>query len=413
MTLPPARQPAAGAISASRLERLVLQQQDHSPQDLPQRDPRRLPLARRRLTAEQAAAQNLLCMRRGPINLRAGGTMVSVALTGARQLPVGAAWLELEIEGHPARIGLSWGAARRQAGLPLENTDPADAALLIEDSLAAWLDDVEAQAGLSIRFRSLVTEPEETASAVHLGLRLEVMQKPPAQPYRQQMPLELSPAAARALGPVLSRWTAPIAEDLPLKLRTAVEIDNMRLSVAELASLGPGDALVLTEVPDSARIVIESQFTALARPAGEGPLPAAWSLAGPFTLRSPRDRTVPTASRSEVLMSDTDTPSPEPAGQTPPPAEPAPRGPRPPQAGAAPSTESLDALELRLSFRLGETLMSLAELRRAGPGTIITLDRPDGALVDILANGQLIGTGEVISVAGQRAIEIRSLFGDG
>ena len=112
-------------------------------------------------------------------------------------------------------------------------------------------------------------------------------------------------------------------------------------------------------------------------------------------------------------MSDTDTPSPEPAGQTPPPAEPAPRGPRPPQAGAAPSTESLDALELRLSFRLGETLMSLAELRRAGPGTIITLDRPDGALVDILANGQLIGTGEVISVAGQRAIEIRSLFGDG
>ena len=88
--------------------------------------------------------------------------------------------------------------------------------------------------------------------------------------------------------------------------------------------------------------------------------------------------------------------------------------PAPAPAGAeAPRPASLDALELRLSVRLGEALVPLAELRQAGPGTVIVLDRPDGALVDLVVNGQVVGTGQIISVAGQRACEIRSLFGDG
>lgn len=68
---------------------------------------------------------------------------------------------------------------------------------------------------------------------------------------------------------------------------------------------------------------------------------------------------------------------------------------------------------MRLSFRIGEALMPLADLRTAGPGTIITLDRPEGALIDIVVNGQVIGQGEIITVAGQKACEIRRIFGEG
>ena len=85
----------------------------------------------------------------------------------------------------------------------------------------------------------------------------------------------------------------------------------------------------------------------------------------------------------------------------------------PERSGSEPVLAGLDALEMRLSFRLGETLVTLAELKSLAPGAVVTLDRPDGALVDILANGRKIGTGEVIAVAGQRAVEIRSLFADG
>ena len=67
----------------------------------------------------------------------------------------------------------------------------------------------------------------------------------------------------------------------------------------------------------------------------------------------------------------------------------------------------------RLSVRVGETLITLSDLRAAGPGTVLTLDRPDGALADLVINGQVIGTGQIITVAGRKACEIRSLFGDG
>ena len=50
---------------------------------------------------------------------------------------------------------------------------------------------------------------------------------------------------------------------------------------------------------------------------------------------------------------------------------------------------------------------------KTGVGTVIALDRPDGAPVDLVLNGQVIGTGQVTTIAGQKACEIITLFGDG
>lgn len=358
--------------SLARLEQLVAPEM-----------PRQIRLARRDLTPDLAQAQNLLCQRRNPIALRLAGQAVQAVLAGPAPLPRNAAWLGLWIDGQPARIGIGWGAARQLTGIPLESADPDDAAMLIEEALTEWLDEIEAQTGIALR----LSAPAPEMPMLRLGLRVEVIRRPPASPLRLHLPLELSPLAAEAIAPVLGRWSSARAPDLPLALRVAVEVDTMRLTLAEIASLRPGDALVLPTEPQGARILVESQLHAPARPAGDGPLPSSWALTGPFLPRLSDAR--PHSTEPETPMSDTEIPQQDP--ETPP--------------------QTLDALELRLSFRLGDSLMSLADLRRAGPGTIVTLDRADGALVDIIANGQLIGTGEVIAVAGQRAVEIRSLFG--
>ncbi|WP_166461901.1 FliM/FliN family flagellar motor switch protein [Paracoccus alkanivorans] len=358
-------------------------------------------LSRRRQSLALATAQNRLCGHRTPISLRVGGAAIQAALTEAVDSPAQGAWLELEIDGHPAHIGLSWGTVRRMTGLPLESADPVDAAVLFEEALSTWLDGIEEQTGLTVRFRRF-SHAEPVCEALRLGLRAEVVQRPAARSIHLHMPLILSEPAANSLAPVLSRWNTIRPETLPLYLRLAVEIETTRLSMVELRSLNPGDALVLADLPSTASLVLEEQFIASAQAAGDGLLPTMWRMTGRFR---PRQSGKPFQTGTKELMSEQEQHPSHDDQQRPETGSPEP-APRHSLAIAG----SFDALEIRLSFRLGERLMSLAELRRAGPGTIVTLDRPDGAMVDIVANGQLIGTGEVISVAGQRAVEIRSLF---
>ncbi|MDB6453124.1 FliM/FliN family flagellar motor switch protein [Falsirhodobacter sp. 20TX0035] len=72
-----------------------------------------------------------------------------------------------------------------------------------------------------------------------------------------------------------------------------------------------------------------------------------------------------------------------------------------------------DALNIRLTFHVGDAMVTLADLRKMGPGTLVTLDRPKATTVDILVNDRRIGTGEVVTVDGKTGIEIRTLFQNG
>lgn len=397
------------------------------------------------LTPAQAALRGLLFRRRGPLMLRQGGGQAALTLAAlpAGELPVPAdtPWLSLTIDGAPAALALPWSMARRLAGQPLEAADPEDAALLLEDALTDWLDAGELATGLAIRFQRLDRTPPPDGIAARLGVDLAL-----PRPARQAAALRLSAGAAQALAGALARNERP-RDSLPgLALRVWIERPAARLTMAELKSLAPGDALVLP--PDAedgeAVAVVEQRLAAPVRAAG----PGRWVIEAALAPRPLRGADIPwTAWRND--MSDTDpsaagplapghpaprpsmhpaegTAAPPPDGQAEPAGTPAPTAqegiepgapgplPAPAPAGAeAPRPASLDALELRLSVRLGEALVPLAELRQAGPGTVIVLDRPDGALVDLVVNGQVVGTGQIISVAGQRACEIRSLFGDG
>lgn len=373
-------------------------------------------LAHRRLSSAQAQLQNRLCARHVPISFRVGGGgMLQARISPPHTLPQGIGWLAVTIDGHPARIGISWGAARRLVGLSLETAETADGALLLEDALSDWLDEIEAATGLALRFETLQRTVDAIDDALNMTLDIAVTPRPPNPARRLRLAVELSPHAVDALAPAFDRWQQPFAQPLPLYLRVQAEIDGLSLSLEDLASLRPGDALVTEADPDVARLVVESQFQAPASrvQGANGASAHEWTLEAGFVPRWQGIRNPQISRPTEVPMNDQPETPETPADEA---------SARPHHDAVEPATEdiqpaappeTMDALTVRLSFRLGETLMTLADLRSAGPGTIITLDRADGALVEILANGQLIGTGEVIAVSGQRAVEIRTLFGEG
>ena len=78
--------------------------------------------------------------------------------------------------------------------------------------------------------------------------------------------------------------------------------------------------------------------------------------------------------------------------------------------------QALEALlhdvPLYLPVELGRIRLSLAELAaRLGPGSIITLDTPTGAPLDVRVNNRLVARAEAIAIGEKCGIRIVELVG--
>jgi flagellar motor switch protein FliN len=78
--------------------------------------------------------------------------------------------------------------------------------------------------------------------------------------------------------------------------------------------------------------------------------------------------------------------------------------------------QALEALlhdvPLELTVELGRIRLSLSELAaRLGPGSIITLDTPTGAPLDIRVNNRLVARAEAIAVGEKCGIRIIEIVG--
>lgn len=71
--------------------------------------------------------------------------------------------------------------------------------------------------------------------------------------------------------------------------------------------------------------------------------------------------------------------------------------------------EFLAQLPVRVSFDLGETVLSLAQVKTLQPGETIQLQRPAQEYVTIRANGMPIGTGQLVEIDGRLGVAIGSL----
>ncbi|WP_244919903.1 type III secretion system cytoplasmic ring protein SctQ [Rhizobium grahamii] len=72
------------------------------------------------------------------------------------------------------------------------------------------------------------------------------------------------------------------------------------------------------------------------------------------------------------------------------------------------SDSDLDDVEIMLVFECGRWPMPLGELRSAGEGHVFELGRPIDGPVDILANGRLIGRGDIVRIGDELGIRLRS-----
>lgn len=72
----------------------------------------------------------------------------------------------------------------------------------------------------------------------------------------------------------------------------------------------------------------------------------------------------------------------------------------------------LHDVPLEVTVELGRSRMNLSELAaHLGPGSIITLDTPTGAPLDVRVNGRIIARAEAIAVGEKCGIRIVELVG--
>jgi type III secretion protein Q len=81
--------------------------------------------------------------------------------------------------------------------------------------------------------------------------------------------------------------------------------------------------------------------------------------------------------------------------------------------GAAVLEDSdLDDLPVRLVFEVGRVELSLGEIQRLAPGSVVPLARPVDEPLDIVANGKRLGRGTLVRIGNSLGVRIVSLVGN-
>jgi type III secretion protein Q len=185
--------------------------------------------------------------------------------------------------------------------------------------------------------------------------------------------------ARTALAWTAERGWAPLQPPPPwpgaaaLAFRAAIEVCELHLGARELRRLRRGDALLL---PRSAEQALDCR-----------------ARLGSLELNLQRQPDGALACIDVRRMSLSQTPSP-----TAPPAD---------AADAQPAAlHSLDDLPVTLTILVGSLELTLAQLRELAPGSVLQLPRAADARVQVLANHRPVGSGELVDVDGQLAVEL-------
>jgi flagellar motor switch protein FliN len=80
----------------------------------------------------------------------------------------------------------------------------------------------------------------------------------------------------------------------------------------------------------------------------------------------------------------------------------APSGP----AGAEPPLSQLAAVPIPVTVQLGRARLTLGDLCRLKPGTLLELDREAHEPADVLVNGRVVARGEIVTIEGHYGVRI-------
>jgi type III secretion protein Q len=287
-------------------------------------------------------------------------------------------------------LALAWGTDRLElrcpASLPGQilgvldsalETDamPSDlAALLLEEVLLPLITRCEQATGRAIAITALKTAGGAAVTET-LGLVLEYGDRCWHLLLSSAEPRDRSPDPLAAL---LQFWPVAPRSMARFRLPAALQVGATVLPVSTFRSLQPGDA-VLLQVGNgrSGMLVVAGVWTAVARQDGGG-----WRL-------TEAPRAAAEVGRTEWTMRATDA------------------------AGGGlehPPINDPDQLPVQLTFEVGRLEMTLAELRRLGPGSVLELGRAIAEPVRICAQGRPVGQGELVDIEGMVGVKVVRLL---
>ncbi|WP_050420710.1 type III secretion system cytoplasmic ring protein SctQ [Bradyrhizobium tropiciagri] len=259
-----------------------------------------------------------------------------------------------------------------QQGLTLPS-DPTRS-LVLELALAPWIVGLENVLASNVQ---LIRIEDATAKDPYLELDVAIGALAGKARLFLFAPLDgLIPSAFRLLGELigqLPREQGKISSELPVVI--AREIGSLRAPVRLLRQAQPGDALLPDVIPfaHSQLILTAAKLWAPAQAADDRLV-----LRGPFRLQPHPLRYVDMTIRSQT-------------GQAIPPSE-----------------ADIDSVEITLVFECGRWPIPLGTLRSINEGHVFELGRPLDGPVDIVANGQLIGRGDIVRIGEALGIRLRS-----
>lgn len=348
-----------------------------------------LPLAPHRLTRNEAEGRTLIAQHVRQREVALGDTVWSLTVEplardaavafGADDWTVTGAWAGAPFELRlAASVAQQWLKARMEpVDLPEQLPAPLQAAAF-EAALQDTLDALEAAGQGDVRIDRVAQDDAPSSFAAT-----------PTGP-RHQFALALACGGARlwgtlttdSLGLMLMAGLAahhsptrgPVARrGMPVLLRA--DIGTATLTRAELQSLTPGDAVVLSHsfTDDDGQIWLGSGGWGLrARPDGAQLVVTQALHMTEVQMRDDLDDADLDSLRGDAAV-------------------------------------ALDALPVRLQFDLGQRTMPLAQVSELQVGQVLDLGRPLSQAVNIRANGALIGTGELMEIGGRIAVGITSL----
>lgn len=82
-----------------------------------------------------------------------------------------------------------------------------------------------------------------------------------------------------------------------------------------------------------------------------------------------------------------------------------------PAASDNPALSALETIAFRLTFDLGERVMTLGDIKALQVGQPLTLDRPLSRAVSLRVNGMLVGQGELVEIDGRLGVTVTALAG--
>lgn len=76
-----------------------------------------------------------------------------------------------------------------------------------------------------------------------------------------------------------------------------------------------------------------------------------------------------------------------------------------------PSSDLILDVNVRLSLEIGRTQLSIRDLLKLAPGSVVELERPAGDPLDVLVNDRLVAHGEVVMVNDRYGVRFTEAIG--